>query len=108
MTTILLFVCATTFMNIAWYAHLKFKGLWMPWAVLGSWGIAFFEYCIRIPANRIGHGQFTIAQLQIAYLVVNLFVFLIFLKLYFGETPSKNEWISFLFLIGAGYFGYLG
>jgi hypothetical protein len=78
MTTILLLFASNIFMTAAWYGHLRFKNtpLWM--VILVSWGIAFFEYCLQVPANRWGYGRFTAAQLKIAQEVITLVIFVAF------------------------------
>lgn len=82
MHTILLLTLSNVFMTIAWYGHLKYKDtpLWM--AILVSWGIAFVEYCFQVPANRIGHYNFTAAQLKTIQEVITLAVFCVFSILY--------------------------
>ena len=64
MLTVVLLVLSNVFMTFAWYGHLKFKDQPLLWVILISWGIAFFEYCLQVPANRIGHGLFTAPQLK--------------------------------------------
>ncbi len=64
MRTIALLTASNIFMTIAWYGHLRWKGVALWKVVLASWGIAFFEYCLQVPANRWGHGQFTAYQLK--------------------------------------------
>ncbi len=101
MRTVLLLIASNIFMTFAWYGHLKFKG-WPLWsAILASWGIAFFEYCLQVPANRWGHGQFTAAQLKIMQEVVTLVVFGIFSILFLKERPRWNEWLGFLLILAA-------
>lgn len=113
--TIVLLVLSNTFMTFAWYGHLKFKQ--MSWAqnlgllgiILISWGIAFFEYCFQVPANKIGYSQnggpFNLWQLKVLQEVITLIVFLIFTLVFFkNETLKMNHVIGFLFLILAVYF----
>ena len=85
MTTILLLCLSNVFMTFAWYGHLKYKHVWLPWVILASWGIAFVEYCFAVPANRIGHGVYTAAQLKTIQEVVTLVVFAAFSVLYLNE-----------------------
>ncbi|MCL4484132.1 MAG: DMT family protein [Bacteroidetes bacterium] len=110
-----LLVLSNTFMTFAWYGHLKFKELkWFETLglfsiVLISWGIAFFEYCFQVPANRIGFegngGPFSLMQLKVIQEVVSLTVFVIFTLLVFKtETIRINHLIGFFFLILAVYF----
>jgi len=101
MKTILLLTLSNIFMTFAWYGHLKFKAspLWI--VILVSWGIAFFEYCLQVPANRIGHGQFTGAQLKIMQEFITLAVFAVFSVLYLKEDLRWNVLVGFgFFLIG--------
>lgn len=104
MLTILLLIISNVFMTFAWYGHLKFKNspLWI--AVLASWGIAFLEYCFQVPANRLGHGQFTAAQLKIIQEVITLIVFAVFAMTYLKEPMRWNYVVGFLFLLGAVVF----
>jgi len=113
--TILLLVLSNTFMTLAWYGHLKFAE--MKWfsklgivsIVLISWGIALFEYCFQVPANRIGYagngGPFNMFQLKVIQEVITLLVFTFFTLLVFKtETLRTNHIIGFVFLILAVYF----
>ena len=90
MHTILLLTISNIFMTLAWYGHLKYKDtpLWM--AILASWGIAFVEYCFQVPANRIGHYDFTAAQLKTIQEVITLAVFCVFSVLYLREPLKWN------------------
>jgi uncharacterized protein len=100
-TTIALLFASNLFMTAAWYGHLRFKGapLWM--AILVSWLIAAVEYCLQVPANRWGHGQFTAAQLKIAQEVITIVVFVVFAWLWLGETPRWNEAVAFGLVVAA-------
>lgn len=113
--TILLLVCSNTFMTIAWYGHLKFNSLKdgtpLPLflVILASWGIAFFEYCFQVPANRIGFmengGPFSLIQLKIIQEVISLLVFTIFTILVFRtETFRWNHIAAFVCIVLAVYF----
>lgn len=106
MRTVLLLVASNLFMTVAWYGHLKFKesALWK--VILVSWGIAFFEYCLQVPANRWGHGQFTASQLKVIQEVISLSVFAGFAVLYLGERLRWNHAVSFVLLIGAVFFAF--
>ncbi len=99
MTAALLLLVSNIFMTFAWYGHLKYKSapLWI--AILVSWGIAFFEYCFQVPANRIGHGQFTATQLKIMQEAITLIVFIVFAKLYFEGEPIKWNYLVGMALI---------
>lgn len=103
--TVLLLICSNVFMTFAWYAHLrdlKNKALWV--AILASWGIAFFEYVLQVPANRIGHEAFSVGQLKILQEVITLSVFVPFAVLYMRE-PIKLDYLwAALCLCGAVYF----
>ncbi len=113
--TIGLLVLSNTFMTLAWYGHLNFKE--MKWfqslplfcVVLISWGIALFEYCFQVPANRIGFrengGPFSLVELKVIQEVITLVTFTIFTLLFFkNETFKTNHLIGFVFLILAVYF----
>jgi uncharacterized protein (DUF486 family) len=93
MLTIILLILANVFMTFAWYGHLKNREMLLWHAILLSWGIAFFEYCLQVPANRIGARTFTLPQLKIMQEVITLAVFLVFVKLYFQqETFRWNDY----------------
>ncbi len=101
MTTILLLTISNIFMTFAWYGHLKYKSspLWI--VILISWGIAFFEYCFQVPANRIGYGQFNGVELKTIQEVITLTVFCFFSYFYLDEPLKWNHLLGFLFLIAA-------
>lgn len=103
--TILLLVCSNIFMTFAWYSHLKhLQNKPLILAVLFSWGIAFFEYLLMVPANRIGHSTLTISQLKILQEVITLSVFIPFVVLYMKE-PLKLDYLwAALCMVGAVYF----
>lgn len=103
-TLVLLFL-SNVFMTFAWYGHLKTMGskpLYL--AILVSWGIAFFEYCLQVPANRTGAQYFTLAQLKIVQEVITLLVFVAFSILYMKEKPQLNLLWAGLCLMGAVFF----
>lgn len=108
MKTLLLLFASNIFMTIAWYGQLKFKffegkSIWL--VILMSWGIAFFEYMLMVPANRIGYASgMTGYQLKIAQEVITLGVFVVFAWLVLGEKLTWNYAVSFLFILGAVYF----
>jgi len=113
--TIALLILSNTFMTFAWYGHLKFaeykwfSKLGLFSIILISWGIAFFEYCFQVPANRIGYqshgGPFSLVELKVIQEVITLIVFSIFTILLFKqETFRLNHIIGFIFLILAVYF----
>ena len=101
MKTVLLLTVSNVFMTFAWYGHLKHKDAPLWWAILASWGIAFFEYCFQVPANRIGYGMFNGAQLKTIQEVITLSVFGVFSWLYLGEPLRWNHFAGFACLIGA-------
>ena len=108
MLTVCLLLASNIFMTIAWYGHLKFKGspLWLAIGV--SWLIAFFEYCLQVPANRIGDTQgFSKFQLKITQEVITIVVFIVFAKIYFGEGVRWNHLVAFALILGAVYFACL-
>ncbi len=104
MKTVVLLAISNVFMTFAWYGHLRHKAspLWI--AILASWGIAFFEYCFQVPANRMGHGQFTAAQLKTIQEVITLVVFAVFSWLYLEEPLGLNHLAGFGCLVGACWF----
>ncbi len=104
MPTILLLIGSNLFMTAAWYGHLRYRdeALWK--VVLVSWGIAFFEYCLQVPANRIGYGTFNAAQLKTIQEIITLVVFAAFSTLYLGESLRWNHGVAFCFLVAAAYF----
>ncbi len=115
LSTVGLLFLSNSFMTMAWYGHLKFFGknanhsttLWF--IVLLSWGLAFFEYCFQVPANRIGSsemgGPFSLVQLKVIQEVITLVVFMLFSFLFFKNVHfTKNHLIGFCFLIVAVYF----
>jgi uncharacterized protein (DUF486 family) len=105
--TVLLLVASNLFMTVAWYGHLRFKDVALWKVILVSWGIAFFEYCLQVPANRWGHGTFTAVQLKILQEVITLGVFTGFAWLWLGERLHWNHVVSFVLLVGAVAFAFL-
>ncbi len=102
--TVILLTISNIFMTIAWYGHLKYKNspLWM--AILISWLIASVEYCFQVPANRIGHYQFSAAQLKTIQEVITLIVFCVFSVVYLKEGLKWNYIVGFLMIAGAVFF----
>ena len=88
-------------MTVAWYGHLKHKSTALWAVILISWGIAFFEYCLQVPANRIGSAYFSVTQLKVAQEVITLSVFTVFSLLYYHEHFRWNHLAAFWLLIGA-------
>ncbi len=104
---IVLLVGSNVFMTFAWYGHLKHKDqpLWL--VILVSWGIAFFEYCLMVPANRWGSGRYTATELKIIQEVVTLTVFSGFAVAYLGEKVRWNHIAAFMCIIAAVAFTFL-
>ncbi len=98
MLTITLLLFSNIFMTFAWYGHLKFKEspLWI--VILVSWGIAFFEYCLQVPANRMGSYQFSTTELKTIQEVLSLTVFGVFSIYYLGEPLKWNHILGFALL----------
>ncbi|MGB7211336.1 MAG: DMT family protein [Gemmatimonadales bacterium] len=104
-----LLVLSNVFMTFAWYAHLKnLGGRPLMVAILASWGIAFFEYCFQVPANRIGYGTLSLAQLKILQEVITLCVFAPFAILYMKQPLRLDFLWAGLCLMGAVYFMFRG
>lgn len=116
--TILLLVCSNIFMTFAWYGHLKLQEMKVTsnWPLFGvillSWGIALFEYCFQVPANRIGFtengGPFTLMQLKVIQEVITLVIFTVFSVVFFkGQALQWNHFVAFALLVLAVYFVFL-
>jgi uncharacterized protein (DUF486 family) len=103
---IALLFASNVFMTFAWYGQLKFPGAILWQVVLVSWGIAFFEYCLAVPANRIGHQVYSAAQLKTMQEIITLLVFAVFSVTYLGESLKWNHMVAFLFLCGAAFFSF--
>jgi len=112
--TIILLILSNIFMTLAWYGHLKLQqtGVSSHWPLIGviafSWGIAFFEYCCQVPANRIGFqgngGPFSLVQLKVVQECISLIVFALIANIMFqGETLKWNHLLAFVFIIAAVY-----
>ncbi len=104
MRTIILLTISNVFMTFAWYGHLKYKSSPLWKAILISWSIAFIEYCFQVPANRLGHYQFSAAQLKTLQEVVTLVVFCVFSILYLREDLKWNYVVGFFMILGAVFF----
>jgi uncharacterized protein len=104
MRTIILLVLSNLFMTFAWYGHLKFKDVPIWKVILVSWGIAFFEYCLQVPANRIGHQTFSATQLKIMQEIISLVVFAGFSILYLKESIRWNYIVAFCLIVLATFF----
>ncbi len=90
-------------MTVAWYGHLKFKEVSLWKVILISWGIAFFEYCLQVPANRYGHGRFTAIELKTIQEVMSLTVFVGFSIFYLKEEVKWNHLAGFALMVAAVY-----
>ena len=102
--TIGLLVLSNTFMNAAWYGHLKFKSAPLFLTILAAWGLAFFEYCLQVPANRVGSDVLSVTQLKVIQELLSIATFAVFAVVVFKERPTWNTGISFALLLGAAYF----
>ena len=104
---IALLIGSNVFMTTAWYGHLKFKESPILLAIFLSWGIAFVEYCMAVPANRIGYAQgFSGYQLKVMQEAITLTVVIGFAWLVLKERLTWNYAVSFVFLLGAAYFAF--
>ncbi len=104
MWTIVLLTISNIFMTAAWYGHLKFKEAPLGRVILISWLIAFVEYCFQVPANRLGHGQFSAAQLKTIQEVITLVVFCAFSVLYLREPLKWNYLVGFALIVLSVFF----
>lgn len=102
--TIGLLLISNIFMTFAWYGHLKFKESPLLIVIAVSWGIALFEYCFQVPANRYGHGYFSAAQLKAIQEIITLLVFAAFSIWYLGESLRWNHLVGFALLVLAAFF----
>jgi len=105
--TIGLLIASNVFMTFAWYGHLKFKAAPLYAVILASWGIAFFEYMLQVPANRIGHGYFSAAELKTIQEVITLVVFAVFSVWFLGEPLRWNHAVGFALIAGGAFFVFL-
>ena len=102
--TIGLLVLSNLFMTIAWYGHLKYKTAPLVLVIAISWGIALFEYVLQVPANRIGHGYFSAAELKTIQEVITLSIFALFSVFYLGESLSWNHLAGFACIALGAFF----
>jgi uncharacterized protein (DUF486 family) len=102
--TVIMLTLSNIFMTFAWYGHLKYKSVALPVVILVSWGIAFFEYCLQVPANRIGSSYFSPAQLKTIQEIITLTVFAGFSVLYLGEPLRWNHVVGFFLIVAAASF----
>lgn len=101
--TIGLLILSNIFMTFAWYGHLRYKSLALPLVILTSWGIAFFEYTLQVPANRIGFSYFSAAELKTLQEVISLTVFMLFSTLWLGESLRWNHILGFALIVLAAW-----
>ena len=103
---IALLICSNVFMTFAWYGHLKFKDkpIWL--VILVSWGIAFFEYVLQVPANRWGSNVYSYYQLKIIQEIITLSVFVVFAFFYFKTWPAWNHVAAFVCILAAVAFAF--
>jgi uncharacterized protein (DUF486 family) len=104
MKTVILLTMSNVFMTFAWYGHLKFKQTALYKVILISWLIAFVEYCFQVPANRIGHREFSAAELKTIQEIITLTIFAVFSVLYLKEELKWNILVGFLMIVGASIF----
>ncbi len=102
-STITLLVLSNLFMTVAWYGHLRFRAYPVVIVILVSWGIAFFEYTLQVPANRIGYGYFSAVELKTIQEIISLTVFLGFSTLYLGEEIRWNYVVGFALMVLATF-----
>ena len=107
MRTIVLLALSNTFMTVAWYGHLRYKTAPLVLTIMLSWLIALPEYALQVPANRLGAGQFSTAQLKIIQEVISITVFLVFNFLYFRGVPTWREGVAFALILGAVFFAVM-
>jgi len=103
LTTVSLLILSNVFMTFAWYGHLRFMTLPLWLAVIASWGIAFFEYCFQVPANRIGYHTLSAYQLKTIQEVITLTVFIVFAEVYLGEGFKPKHMAGFILLALAAW-----
>ena len=103
LATVGLLIASNLFMTFAWYGHLKFRSVSLITVIFVSWGIAFFEYCLQVPANRIGYGYFNPAELKTIQEVISLSVFMIFATLYLGQELRWNYIAGFGLMVLATF-----
>ena len=100
---LVLLLCSNVFMTFAWYGHLKYRAspLWL--AVLASWGIAFFEYSLMVPANRLGSTVYSVVQLKTIQEILTLVVFAGFSAWFLGQPLKWNHYAAFALIVGAAF-----
>ena len=103
LVTVGLLTLSNIFMTFAWYGHLRYKGVALPLVILTSWGIAFFEYLLQVPANRIGNGYFSAAELKTIQEVISLTVFMLFSTFWLHESLRWNHILGFALIVLAAW-----
>lgn len=100
---LVLLLCSNIFMTFAWYGHLKYKSspLWL--AIIASWGIAFFEYSLMVPANRLGSSAYSVVQLKTIQEILTLVVFAGFSAWFLGQPLKWNHYAAFALIVGAAF-----
>jgi uncharacterized protein (DUF486 family) len=107
MSTVLLLFCSNVFMTFAWYGHLKYGHGWPLWkAIVVSWGIALLEYCLAVPANRLGYTRFSGFQLKVIQECVTLVVFMGFAVWFLKEKLAWNYLVAFALIGLAAFFAF--
>ena len=102
---VFLLICSNVFMTYAWYGHLKdLRSKPVIIAIIFSWGVAFFEYCLQVPANRIGYHFFSLAQLKVIQEIITIVVFAVFSSVYMKEQLKLDFLWAALCLVAAAYF----
>lgn len=102
--TIGMLLLSNIFMTFAWYGHLKYKTSPLLMVIFVSWGIALFEYCFQVPANRVGYGYFSAAELKTIQEIITLLVFAVFSIFYLGESLKWNHLVGFALIVAAAFF----
>ena len=108
LTPIIMLIASNAFMTTAWYWHLKFRDKPLFLIILISWGIAFFEYCLAVPANRFGYGTYSAAELKTIQEVVTLTVFAVFSVTYLGESFRWQQLFGFALIAAGAFFVFQG
>jgi uncharacterized protein len=104
---VVLLVGSNVFMTFAWYGHLRYTRSPLMLVILASWGIAFFEYCLQVPANRIGYAVYSPAQLKAIQEIITLVVFMVFSVFWLGAAVRWNHLVGFGLIVAAAFFIFL-
>ncbi|MGR3270466.1 hypothetical protein DU478_07835 [Thalassococcus profundi] len=105
---LVLLAASNLFMTLAWYGHLKFPGQPLYLVIFVSWGIALIEYCLAVPANRLGHGVYSAAELKTFQEIITLVVFAVFSVVYLREPLTLNHAVGFGFIALGAFFIFKG